>query len=72
MEEKMIRYIAMKLQLWPNMRAITPNDQPVGGCGRSSGCLLVYDSVDDLLADHPGCEYKAIEEKTNTKTKGKP
>jgi hypothetical protein len=66
----MKRFIAMKLQLWPRMVALTPHEQPIGGCGRSSGCLLVYDSVEKLREDHPGCDYAVIEEKTNTETKG--
>jgi hypothetical protein len=72
MEEKMIHYIAMKLQKWPNMVALTPAETPLAerACGRSTGCLLVYDSIADLQADHGmECDYKAIEEKPTPKEK---
>lgn len=51
------------------MVAITPAEQPIGGCGLSSGCLLVYDSVENLRADHPGCDYAVIEEKPTPEKK---
>jgi surfactin synthase thioesterase subunit len=61
----MTRYAAMKLQLWPNMEALTPAPQPIGGCGRSTGALLVYDTLEDLRADHGNdCNYIMITERT--------
>jgi predicted DNA-binding protein (UPF0251 family) len=64
MEEKMkVYYVLMKLQLWPNMEAYTPARQPIQGCGRSAGALLVYDSVEALRLDDQDGDYVMIMQK---------
>jgi len=63
------RYVAMKLQLWPELHALTPAPQQVGGCGLSAGCLLVYNTIEELEVDHgKGCHYIMITERQDGKT----
>lgn len=54
------KYVCMKYQHWANMEALTPARQPVKGPGRSTGCLLVYDTLAALKLDHPDAEYVKV------------
>jgi len=58
-------YMAMKLNLWSKVEALTPQPQPIGGCGHSVGFMLVYETVEALHRDWPGAPYKTIEEITD-------
>ena len=46
-----LKYVVMKLQRWKNMKAFTPAEQSIEGCGKSVGVLLVYDNLEELRAD---------------------
>jgi hypothetical protein len=66
MKRKKKRYVLMKVNLWKNVEALllssthTPFPMPVSGDGRSSGFLLVYDSLGDLIADNGNAPYVAV------------
>jgi hypothetical protein len=45
------------------MEAYTPARQPIQGCGRSAGALLVYDSVEALRLDDQDGDYVMIMQK---------
>jgi hypothetical protein len=54
------KYVAMKLQLWRDIKALTPEPRDVQGDGKSIGMLLVYDSLLALHKDNPDCPYITV------------
>jgi hypothetical protein len=57
-----MRFVALLLNRWDAIEALTPAPLPVAPVGESIGFMLVYDTVAALRRAHPHCDYAAIEE----------
>ena len=55
-------YVLAKLRKWEDC-TVEPGLLPFGGLkGKSTGFLEVFDTLEDLYAEHPGAEYLTIRE----------
>src|SRR5580765_1004731 len=66
-----VLYVAMRLQLWERIEAITPHPLPVAPMGNSRGFLLVYETLEALHKEWPNSEYVTIEQKGGEHGKAK-
>jgi hypothetical protein len=54
------KYVALALNTWGNLRACTPAELPVAPIGKSTGFLLVYDTLEALRKEYPHSDYMTI------------
>lgn len=56
-----MKYVALAFNAWDSIMAHTPVPLPVAPLGKSSGFMLVYDTLEALRDDHPDTQYVTIE-----------
>jgi hypothetical protein len=55
-----LKYVVLAFNAWDSINALTPALVPVHPIGKSSGFMLVYDSLADLRKDYPSSAYFEI------------
>jgi hypothetical protein len=55
-----LKYVVLAFNAWDNINAFTPAPLPVHPIGRSSGFMLVYDTLAQLRKDYPKSAYFEI------------
>jgi hypothetical protein len=62
-----LKYVALAFNAWDSIHAVTPLILSVAPLGKSSGFMLVYDSLATLRKDYPESEYLIVAPATDTK-----
>lgn len=55
-----LKYVALAYNAWDSIHAVTPIILPISPLGKSTGFMLVYDSLEALRADYPNTAHLVV------------